>query len=67
MPVPCLRYNTDNPEMFQTSLSREFQLAHDLLGFSRDELRQLAANSIRASFLPTERKRKLLEEAQLSP
>jgi len=57
--------NTDDPEMFQTSLCREYQLAHDALGFSREELRQVAANSIRASWMPAERKRALLAEAYL--
>jgi adenosine deaminase/aminodeoxyfutalosine deaminase len=32
-------------------LANEFLLAHTQQGFTRDELRQLAANSIRASFL----------------
>jgi adenosine deaminase/aminodeoxyfutalosine deaminase len=54
--------NTDDPEMFETSLLREYQLAQDVFGFTRDELRQLAANSIRASFLPADRKRELLAE-----
>jgi len=52
--------NTDDPEMFQTTLVREYQLAQDALGFTNDELRQLAANSFRASWLPEERKREFL-------
>lgn len=53
--------NTDDPEMFQTSLVREYQIAQQSFGFTDDELRRLAANSIRASWLPEERKRELLE------
>ena len=54
--------NTDDPEMFETSLLREYHLAQDVFGFRREELRQLAANSIRASFLPEAQKQALLAE-----
>jgi aminodeoxyfutalosine deaminase len=44
--------NSDDPAFFGSDLVNEFLLAHTQQGFSRDELRQLAANSISASFLP---------------
>jgi aminodeoxyfutalosine deaminase len=44
--------NSDDPAFFGSDLANEFLLAHTEQGFNRNELRQLAANSIRASFLP---------------
>jgi aminodeoxyfutalosine deaminase len=52
--------NTDDPDMFRTTLAREYQIAQDVLGFSDAELRQLTMNSFRASFLPEEKKREFL-------
>jgi aminodeoxyfutalosine deaminase len=44
--------NSDDPAFFGSELANEYLLAHAQQGFSQEELRQLAANSIRASFLP---------------
>ncbi len=44
--------NSDDPAFFGSDVANEYFLAHTEQGFSRDELRSLAANSIRASFLP---------------
>jgi adenosine deaminase/aminodeoxyfutalosine deaminase len=48
--------NSDDPSFFGSDVANEYLLAHTVQGFTRDELRQLAANSIRASFLPAEAK-----------
>jgi len=48
--------NTDDPGMFVTSLTREFQLAQENFGFTDEHLRELARNSFEASFLPAEPK-----------
>jgi len=52
--------NTDDPAMFGTSLSREYQLAQDTFGFTDEHLRELARNSFEASFLPAEKKLEFL-------
>ncbi len=48
--------NSDDPAFFGSDLANEFLLAHTEQGFTREELRQLAVNSIRASFLPENEK-----------
>jgi len=44
--------NSDDPAFFGSDVANEYLLAHTMHGFDREELRRLAANSIRASFLP---------------
>ncbi len=44
--------NSDDPAFFGSDLANEYLLAHTVQAFTREELRTLAANSIRASFLP---------------
>jgi adenosine deaminase/aminodeoxyfutalosine deaminase len=48
--------NTDDPEMFQTSLCQEYELVREELGFSDEHMRELARNSFEASFLPAAKK-----------
>ena len=48
--------NSDDPAFFGSDVANEYLLAHTVQGFTRNELRQLAANSIRASFLPAPEK-----------
>lgn len=38
--------NTDDPPMFHTTLLNEYRIAHDVLGFSRDDLKRVARNSL---------------------
>ena len=52
--------NTDDPDMFRTTLIREYQIAQQVFGFSEAELRELAKNSFRASFLPEKKKQEYL-------
>jgi len=53
--------NTDDPEMFRTNLSREYQIAQDSLGFTESELCRLAQNSFRASFLTGKKKQDFID------
>jgi adenosine deaminase/aminodeoxyfutalosine deaminase len=48
--------NSDDPAFFGSDLVNEYLLAHKVLRFTRRELRQLAKNSIQASFLPESEK-----------
>jgi adenosine deaminase len=52
---------TDNRLVSGTTLTREYRLAHDHLGFSFDELRQVARMGFEAAFLPWPDKVELLE------
>jgi aminodeoxyfutalosine deaminase len=44
--------NSDDPAFFGSDIANEYLLAHTEQGFTPDELRNLAANSFHASFLP---------------
>ncbi|MBZ5508101.1 MAG: adenosine deaminase [Acidobacteriia bacterium] len=54
--------STDDPAMFQTSLNKEYEIARQEFEFSDEQLRELARNSIEASFLPVEKKLKFLSQ-----
>jgi aminodeoxyfutalosine deaminase len=52
--------NSDDPAMFSSDLENEYALARNEFGFTNEHLRELAANSVEASFLPADRKVELL-------
>jgi aminodeoxyfutalosine deaminase len=54
--------NSDDPPFFGSNLLDEYMIAHNDFEFTLDQLRELAANSIEASFLPPDRKIALLGE-----
>jgi adenosine deaminase/aminodeoxyfutalosine deaminase len=56
--------NSDDPPFFGANLLDEYLLAHHTFEFPLDQLREIAANSIEASFLPPERKLALLGEVE---
>ncbi len=59
--------NSDDPAMFESDLEGEYLLAQREFGFSREHLRELAANSFEASFLPAEEKVKYLHQLDALP
>jgi adenosine deaminase/aminodeoxyfutalosine deaminase len=52
--------NSDDPPMFGANLLDEYILAYERYGFTLDQLRELAANAVEASFLPPTPKLNLL-------
>ncbi len=52
--------NSDDPALFASDLEGEYRLLARQFEFTREQLRELAANSLEASFLPAERKVELL-------
>ena len=54
--------NSDDPPMFGTTLTREYEIAADLLGLDAAGVAQLATNAVRASFLPDDDKAALAGE-----
>ena len=54
--------NSDDPPMFGTTLTREYEIAAGLLGLDAAGVAQLATNAVRASFLPDDDKAALVGE-----
>ena len=57
--------NSDDPPMFGSNLLEEYILAYERFGFTLEQLRELAANAVEASFLPPERKLAILRSVEL--
>ena len=56
--------NSDDPAFFGSDLAHEYLLAHTEQGFTREELRELAKNSFRSSFLPEVEKLALISRME---
>ncbi len=59
--------NSDDPPMFGADLLDEYELVQREFEFTDDQMREFAANSVEASFLPPERKVGLLREIEAYP
>jgi aminodeoxyfutalosine deaminase len=56
--------NSDDPPMFGSNLLEEYVLVQERFEFSLEQMRELAANAVEASFLPPERKLSLLQKVE---
>jgi adenosine deaminase len=54
--------NTDNPAICATSLSREYAIAHQLMGLSQDALKALTTNSLRFMFASSALRRQVASD-----
>ncbi|MGC1870427.1 MAG: adenosine deaminase [Acidobacteriaceae bacterium] len=59
--------NSDDPALFGSDLCAEYCLAHTEFDLSLEHLRELAGNSIEASFLPPRKKLELLQRVEQYP
>ncbi len=56
--------NSDDPPMFGANLLDEYETVQREFEFTDEQMREIAANSVEASFLPPERKISLLAEVE---
>ncbi|WP_074652918.1 adenosine deaminase [Terriglobus roseus] len=56
--------NSDDPPMFGADLLDEYETVHREFEFTLEQMREIAGNSVEASFLPPELKLKLLGEVE---
>jgi adenosine deaminase/aminodeoxyfutalosine deaminase len=56
--------NSDDPPMFGSDLLGEYLLVHERYGFTLEQMRELAANAVEASFLGPEKKIALLQRVE---
>lgn len=59
--------NSDDPALFGNDLCGEYQRVHEEFNLTLEHLRELAGNSIEASFLPPGRKLELLQRVEQYP
>lgn len=64
--VMCM-LNSDDPAMFGSWCLDEYALVHEQLGFSLEQMKQLAENSILSSFMTEQRKIELCRQIEALP
>jgi adenosine deaminase len=55
---------SDDPPMFGTDLNREYELLIEKFGFNGGDLARISLNGLRASFLPTDERMRMMVEFQ---
>jgi adenosine deaminase len=58
----CVTVNSDDPPLFNTTLTQEYQRLADTFGLGEADVQRLALNAVRSTFLPAEEKRRMEEE-----
>ena len=59
-----LTLNSDDPSLFNTSLSDDYATLVEPFGLSVAQIDEIALNGFRSSFLPPERKAALISQAE---
>jgi adenosine deaminase len=54
--------NSDDPEVLETNLNNEYQVAHEILGMSMEEIAVCNRYAYEASFIPLEEKKRIWEK-----
>jgi adenosine deaminase len=58
----CVTVNSDDPPLFNTSLTQEYQRLAETFGLTEDDIQRLVLNAVRSTFLPVEERRRMEEE-----
>ena len=58
----CVTVNSDDPPLFNTTLTEEYQRLAEVFGLNEEDLRQLTLNAVRSTFLPAGERRKMEAE-----
>jgi adenosine deaminase len=53
----CVTVNSDDPPLFNTTLTEEYQRLAETFGLAEDDVQRLVLNAVRSTFLPAEEKR----------
>ena len=58
----CITVNSDDPPLFNTTLTQEYEQLAAVFGLDEDDMQHLVLNAVRSTFLPAGEKRRMEEE-----